>query len=193
MICGRPDLGEKYLAWLVDGRAHGHVGADPIVRVLAVVRYPRQHALYWPEVAIEIPPVEAGCICRLHLYGGARCARAGRGGPRRCRVQVGPHPSGCAAHLLPGEGSGAVCGRLHSGRLNKTPRAPGEGSGAVCGRRGYTALRLYAMSLERAQREALRRETGEAREIVRRQMAGEYRRQRAVLRMTRWEAAKYGA
>ena len=65
VICGRPDLGEEYLcAWLDDGQ-HGHTGVvNPIVRVLAVVRYPRQRAIYWPEVVSEVSPVR-GCICRL--------------------------------------------------------------------------------------------------------------------------------
>lgn len=65
VICGRPDLGEEYLcAWLDDGQ-HGHAGTvNPIVRVLAVVRYPRQRAIYWPEVVSEVSPVRR-CICRL--------------------------------------------------------------------------------------------------------------------------------
>lgn len=141
MICGRPDLGERYLCALV---ARGRHGADPIVRVLAVVRYPRQHALYWPDVAIEIPPVEAGCVCRLHLYGRA--------------VLVGRR------------------GRL-TGAMRMRRQAP---------------IRLYALSLKRAQRAALAREAGEAREIIRRHIAGEYRRRRAVVRLRGWEAAKYG-
>ena len=95
VICGRPDLGEEYLcAWLDDGQ-HGHAGAvNPIVRVLAVVRYPRQRAIYWPEVVSEVSPVR-GCICRLPYL-------------REC-----PHPTPLREATFP------RCGR---GRLLGTPR-----------------------------------------------------------------------
>lgn len=90
LIAGRVDLGERYLARMI---APGRFGADPIVRVLAVIRYPRQHALYWPEVAIEIPPIEAGCICRLHIlenYSRERAKSAPvRGKGRRLRLYAG--------------------------------------------------------------------------------------------------------
>lgn len=90
LIAGRVDLGEKYLARMI---APGRHGADPIVRVLAVIRYPRQHALYWPDVAIEIPPIEAGCICRLHFlahYARERTKNARvRGKMRRMRLYAG--------------------------------------------------------------------------------------------------------
>lgn len=90
LIAGRDDLGERYLARMI---APGRFGADPIVRVLAVIRYPRQHALYWPEVAIEIPPIEAGCICRLHILANYSRERAKsapvRGKGRRLRLYAG--------------------------------------------------------------------------------------------------------
>ena len=88
VICGRPDLGDEYLcAWLDDGQ-HGHAGTvNPIVRVLAVVRYPRQRAIYWPEVVSEVSPVR-GCICRLPFLRAwprpaARIRGRMRGTPRR--------------------------------------------------------------------------------------------------------------
>lgn len=62
VVCGRPDLGEEYLCELL---AKGKHGADPIVRVEALLRYPRQHALYNPDVAVEIPPIAPGRVCRL--------------------------------------------------------------------------------------------------------------------------------
>ena len=90
LIAGRVDLGERYLARMI---APGRFGADPIVRVLAVIRYPRQHALYWPDVAIEIPPIEAGCICRLHILENFPRKRAKsapvRGKGRRLRLYAG--------------------------------------------------------------------------------------------------------
>ena len=93
LIAGRVDLGERYLARMI---APGRFGADPIVRVLAVIRYPRQHALYWPDVAIEIPPIEAGCICRLHILSERAnipriCANNARvrGKKRRLRLYAG--------------------------------------------------------------------------------------------------------
>ncbi len=66
VICGRPDLGEEYLCERLDDGQHGHAGTvNPIVRVLAVLRYPAQRAIYWPEVVSEVAPVPGGCICRL--------------------------------------------------------------------------------------------------------------------------------
>lgn len=66
VVCGRPDLGEEYLCALIDTGQHGHYGhVDPIVEVVAVLCYPIQHAIYWPDVASEVPPIRAGTVCRL--------------------------------------------------------------------------------------------------------------------------------
>ena len=79
IICGRPDLGEEYLCELLDVGQHGHAGTvNPIVRVLAILRYPRQRAIYWPDVVNEVPPVRGGCICRLPRVRAATEAEAGR-------------------------------------------------------------------------------------------------------------------
>ena len=95
VICGRPDLGEDYLCAKLDDGQHGHAGVvNPIVRVLAVVRYPRQRAIYWPEVVSEVSPVR-GCICRLPYL-------------REC-----PHPTPLRGATFP---------RCGSGRLLGTPR-----------------------------------------------------------------------
>ena len=127
-ICGRPDLGEEYVCAVADASRHGHgPETSPIVRVLRVLRYPRQHALYWPDKAVEIPAVEAGCICRLPFLRQATAEELARFGS-------------------------------------------------------------YEESLAAAQAEALAREENEdSREIVRRHMAGEYRRARTVLRIRPWE------
>ena len=91
VICGRPDLGEEYLCAKLDDGQHGHAGAvNPIVRVLAVVRYPRQRAIYWPEVVSEVSPVR-GCICRLPFlrdcpHPAARIRGRMRGTPRRMKL-----------------------------------------------------------------------------------------------------------
>ena len=66
LVCGRSDLNEEYLCELIDVGRHGHAGTvSPIVRVLAVLRYPIQHAIYYPDIASEVPPVPGGCVCRL--------------------------------------------------------------------------------------------------------------------------------
>lgn len=93
VICGRPDLGEEYLCAKLDDGQHGHAGVmNPIVRVLAVIRYPRQRAIYWPEVVSEVSPVR-GCICRLlflrdcpHLAARIRGRMCGT--PRRMKLWV---------------------------------------------------------------------------------------------------------
>ena len=81
MICGRPETGEEYLCEKLDDGQHGHAGAvNPIVRVLAVLAYPRQRAIYWPEVVSEAAPVPGGCICRLPFLREATEEEAGRYG-----------------------------------------------------------------------------------------------------------------
>lgn len=91
VICGRPDLSEEYLCAKLDDGQHGHAGVvNPIVRVLAVVRYPRQRAIYWPEVVSEVSPVR-GCICRLPYlrecpHPAARIRGRMRGTPRRMKL-----------------------------------------------------------------------------------------------------------
>ena len=69
VICGRPDLGEEYLAELPNpSRDPLRPEIDPIVRIARVMRYPRQHALYWPDVPVEIPPIADGVYCRLRVF-----------------------------------------------------------------------------------------------------------------------------
>ncbi|MBR2823166.1 MAG: hypothetical protein IKE24_05745 [Clostridia bacterium] len=68
VIAGRPDLGEEYLAEYIEKqKTDPSRETDPQVRILRVLRYPRQHAYYWPDVAIEIPPVPEDTVCRLHI------------------------------------------------------------------------------------------------------------------------------
>ena len=131
VICGRYDLGEEYLAELVNAsRDRVHPGVNPIVKVLRVMRYPQQHAIYWPDVAIEIPPIREGAYVRLEVHRPATEDEARR-------------------------------------------------------------FRTYADSLRWAQEHALdRAETEAEREILRRHLAGEYRRQRKARYFSAWELVK---
>lgn len=68
MIAGVKEHGEKYLCEVIDAAGRGHEPTpDPVVRVLAVIRYPDQRAILWPDVATEVPPLTAGCVCRLPI------------------------------------------------------------------------------------------------------------------------------
>lgn len=66
LIAGMAETGEEYLCQLLDHSARGHdPPPNPIVRVLAALRYPRQRAIMHPENASEIPPLSPGLICQL--------------------------------------------------------------------------------------------------------------------------------
>lgn len=110
VVVGRADLHEEYVAQLISDSSHGHAGCvnsacqrqadgdqsagltpetrallpcwargvSPIVRILFILKYPQQHAIYWPEVAIEIAPIRAGCVCRLPFLRDATQEEAGR-------------------------------------------------------------------------------------------------------------------
>lgn len=62
VIAGREDLQEEYLAALIDGV---YSGINPIVEIILILRYPIQHAIYWPDVVCENSPLRAGLVCRL--------------------------------------------------------------------------------------------------------------------------------
>lgn len=74
VITGRTELEEEYLAKLI---AQGLHGADPIVRVKAVLCYPVQHAILWPSEAHENAPVDPGTVCRLPFLRDASPEEAG--------------------------------------------------------------------------------------------------------------------
>ena len=74
VIAGRPDLQEEYLAELIDD---SQPGVSPIVRVKAVLRYPIQHAIYWPDAVCENSPIPAGLVCRLPFLRAATPEEAG--------------------------------------------------------------------------------------------------------------------
>ena len=178
-MAGRVDLGEKYLARELAAGAHG---ADPIVRILAVVRYPRQHALYWPEVAVEVPPVEKGCICRMHalrrgdsLPCGAQDDRNGGGrGTSSTAVRRSPFPA-AAGKAQERAAAGKAFGRRRGRLRNALRRIP-----------------LYERSLEWARARALEACADPAqREILERHAEGVYLRRRQAVRFKRYELEKY--
>lgn len=74
VIVGRDDLSEEYLARLIDNSLPG---VNPLVCVILILRYPIQHAIYWPDVANENPPIPAGCVCRLPFLRTATPEEAG--------------------------------------------------------------------------------------------------------------------
>ena len=72
LIAGEKELGEEYLCELVRPRALCHgPRTSPTVRVLRILRYPRQHAIVWPDVPNEVRPLEGG---RIYLLPGIRPA-----------------------------------------------------------------------------------------------------------------------
>lgn len=128
IVCGREDLGEEYMAELIYAVDRERIlGVDPVVKILRVLKYPRQHALYWPDQAIEIPPITESEYVRMHILRAA--------GPDELK-----------------------------------------------------ALGSWDECLRRAQERALKDETNEqAREIISRHMAGDYRRKRSAYTFTSWE------
>ena len=63
ITAGDPDLEDLYLCEIV--KAADHLAANPLVRVLRIVRYPIQHAIMLPDVVNENVPVPEGTVCRL--------------------------------------------------------------------------------------------------------------------------------
>lgn len=74
VIAGDGELQEEYLAALIDG---DQPGVNPIVRVILILRYPIQHAIYWPDAVCENSPIRAGLVCRLPLLRMATPEEAG--------------------------------------------------------------------------------------------------------------------
>lgn len=56
------DLMDEYVAHRAGTQMDG---ANPIVRVDQILRYPIQHALAWPDVAVDNPPFMGGELCQL--------------------------------------------------------------------------------------------------------------------------------
>ena len=67
LIAGEKELGEEYLCELVRPKESCHgPHTSPTVRVLRILRYPRQHAILWPDVPNEVSPLQSGRIYLLH-------------------------------------------------------------------------------------------------------------------------------
>lgn len=66
VVVGDPEMGDQYLAEIVDDSARGHdPPPDPIVKILGMLRYPDQRAIMPPHPAHETPPLRGGLVCRL--------------------------------------------------------------------------------------------------------------------------------
>lgn len=70
IVAGDPDLEDLYLCEVV--KAADHLAANPLVRVLRIIRYPIQHAIMLPDVVNENVPIAAGTVCRLESFGSCR-------------------------------------------------------------------------------------------------------------------------
>lgn len=91
VIAGDPEHAEEYLCEILDASSRGHdPPPDPIVRVLRILHYPAQRAIMQPDVAHEVPPLGAGCVCRLPVL---RLAAPGEYG------MYDSYESSCAAAL----------------------------------------------------------------------------------------------
>ena len=69
ILAGDPDLGDLYLCEVV--RPADHLAANPLVRVMRILRYPIQHAIMLPDVVNENAPIPEGTVCRLTEMGAA--------------------------------------------------------------------------------------------------------------------------
>lgn len=66
VVIGHPEILDSYLAAWRGLSGHGH-GPDvlPASRILRMLTYPVQHAILWPEVPNENPPLPGGALVRL--------------------------------------------------------------------------------------------------------------------------------
>lgn len=69
IVAGDPDLEDLYLCEVV--KPADHLAANPLVRVLRIIRYPIQHAIMLPDVPNENVPIPEGTVCRLTEMGAA--------------------------------------------------------------------------------------------------------------------------
>lgn len=76
MICGDPDLGDRYKAEVARDLEDWRIAENPVCRIKEVLRYPIQHAVIWTEIEHECPPLEWDGLYSLRVY--ARI-RAGEG------------------------------------------------------------------------------------------------------------------
>lgn len=68
VLAGDPETGEIYAARVVDEKQRGHGReTQPLVRICRVVRYPHQRAIQMPDVALEMPALSDGLVCRMNI------------------------------------------------------------------------------------------------------------------------------
>ena len=67
-LVGDPETEEIYFAQVIDEEKRGH-GPEtlPLVKILRVARYPRQHAIQDHGVALEMPALQEGLILRMAI------------------------------------------------------------------------------------------------------------------------------
>ena len=67
-LVGDPETGEAYVARLIpDKRVNIEPRTLPLVQILRVVNYPRQHAIQDQSVAMEIPAIPEGTYVRMAI------------------------------------------------------------------------------------------------------------------------------
>lgn len=66
LVVSDENIGDEYLARVVQEIMPGTHAENPIVEVLRILKYPMQHTIVYPEIADEHPPIMAGTLCRLH-------------------------------------------------------------------------------------------------------------------------------
>ena len=69
ILAGDPELRDVYVCSVI--RPPDHMAANPLVRVIRIIRYPIQHAILLPDVPNENPPIPEGTVCRLTAIGPA--------------------------------------------------------------------------------------------------------------------------
>lgn len=75
VVAGDVELGDRYLAQIVDDLPRAHDPApNPIVKILGILRYPDQRAIMHPDRASEVAPLRNGLVCRLRVLRDAGAA-----------------------------------------------------------------------------------------------------------------------
>lgn len=68
LVVAGTDCGDRYLAEQVGSLDMGHHPMTlPVVRLIRILRYPRQRAILYDDVINEVPPMPKGTICRMRI------------------------------------------------------------------------------------------------------------------------------
>lgn len=68
VLCGDPDIGDKYAGVVARDLPEWALAENPVCRIKEVRRYPIQHAVIWADVAHECPPLRFGGLYCLRVY-----------------------------------------------------------------------------------------------------------------------------